>query len=217
MNAGTLAIARGGTALGTTPTNGQLLIGNGTNYTLATLTGTTNQVNIVNGSGTITLSLPQDIHSGASPTFAGATLTATLTSTRAWDATNALAQIYLNGSTGNRIEWANVGVAAPAFTTRSAGTKLVLYPATTGTTVDYSIGIESGGVWFATTEALSTRQFRWYAGTTALATLIGTGQLGIGIAPSTFSDVRVHAGSSSAAAGSRIATSNSDLTSYVNI
>ena len=44
---------------------------------VATITGTTNQVT-VSGTGTegraVTLSTPQDIHSGASPTFAGATL-----------------------------------------------------------------------------------------------------------------------------------------------
>lgn len=71
---GTLGIGNGGTGLASTPTNGQLLIGNGSGYTLATLTGTPNQVNVANASGSITLSLPQSINSGASPTFAGLTL-----------------------------------------------------------------------------------------------------------------------------------------------
>jgi len=57
-------------------TNGQLLIGDGSGSpAVATLTGTLNQVNVTNGPGSITLSLPQNIHSGASPTFAGLTLT----------------------------------------------------------------------------------------------------------------------------------------------
>lgn len=51
---GQLSVARGGTGLGTTPTNGQLLIGNGTNYTLATLTAGSG-VSITNGSGSITI------------------------------------------------------------------------------------------------------------------------------------------------------------------
>lgn len=50
-----LPIANGGTALSTTPTNGQLLIGNGTNYTLSTITAGAG-VTVVNGSGTITIS-----------------------------------------------------------------------------------------------------------------------------------------------------------------
>lgn len=52
---GTLGISRGGTGLGTTPTNGQLLIGNGTNYTLATLTAGSG-ISIANGAGSITIS-----------------------------------------------------------------------------------------------------------------------------------------------------------------
>lgn len=51
---GTLPIANGGTALTTTPTNGQLLIGNGTNYTLATLTQGTG-ISVTNASGAITI------------------------------------------------------------------------------------------------------------------------------------------------------------------
>lgn len=37
--------------------------------------GTTNQVNVSSGGGTVTLSLPQNIHTAATPTFAGITLT----------------------------------------------------------------------------------------------------------------------------------------------
>lgn len=57
LNAGTVAVARGGTGLGTTPTNGQLLIGNGTNYTLAGITAG-NGVSVTNGAGSITVGLP---------------------------------------------------------------------------------------------------------------------------------------------------------------
>lgn len=52
--AGTLGIASGGTGLGTTPTNGQLLIGNGTGFTLTQLTAGTN-VTITSGTGSITI------------------------------------------------------------------------------------------------------------------------------------------------------------------
>ena len=76
---GILPIANGGTNLSTTPTNGQLLIGNGTDYTLAGLTGTANQITVTPGSGSITLSTPQDIDSGASPTFLGLTLSGVAT------------------------------------------------------------------------------------------------------------------------------------------
>ena len=67
---GALPCANGGTALTATPSNGQLPIGNGTCYALATLTGTTNQVTVTNGAGSITLSLPQSINTTSSPHFA---------------------------------------------------------------------------------------------------------------------------------------------------
>lgn len=51
---GTLGIAGGGTNLTTTPTNGQLLIGNGTGYTLSTLTASTG-ISITNAAGSITI------------------------------------------------------------------------------------------------------------------------------------------------------------------
>jgi hypothetical protein len=54
ITSGTLAVANGGTNLSTAPSNGQLLIGNGTGYTLATLTQGSN-VTITNSSGAITI------------------------------------------------------------------------------------------------------------------------------------------------------------------
>ena len=51
---GTLPVGNGGTGLATTPTNGQLLIGNGTNYTLANLTAGAG-ITVTNGGGTITI------------------------------------------------------------------------------------------------------------------------------------------------------------------
>ena len=44
-----------------------------TDYEHKTLTGTTNQVTVTQGVGTATFSTPQDIHTGATPTFAGLT------------------------------------------------------------------------------------------------------------------------------------------------
>lgn len=70
VSSGTLAVANGGTGQ-TTYTDGQLLIGNTTGNTLtkATLTGTTNRVTITNGSGSITLSGPQDIGTSSNVQF----------------------------------------------------------------------------------------------------------------------------------------------------
>jgi hypothetical protein len=51
---GTLPIANGGTNTAGVPTNGQLLIGNGTGYTLATLTAGSG-ITVTDGSGSITI------------------------------------------------------------------------------------------------------------------------------------------------------------------
>ena len=84
INSGMVGVTYGGTGVnGSAAANGSLLIGNGTGYTLANLTGTPNQVNVVNGAGAITLSLPQNIATSSTPTFAGQTLTGNLAGTTA--------------------------------------------------------------------------------------------------------------------------------------
>lgn len=52
---GVVAVAHGGTALSTVPTNGQLLIGNGTGYSLSALTAGSG-ISIADASGSITIS-----------------------------------------------------------------------------------------------------------------------------------------------------------------
>ena len=60
------------------PTNGQVLIGSTGNVpVLGSIAGTANQITVTPGAGTITLSAPQNLHTGASPTFTGLTLSAT--------------------------------------------------------------------------------------------------------------------------------------------
>jgi len=67
ITTGTIPVARGGTGLTTTPTDGQLLIGktSTTGYVLATLSGTANQISVGLGSGTVTLSTPQNLNTAA--------------------------------------------------------------------------------------------------------------------------------------------------------
>lgn len=73
---GLVYIGSAGGLVSTAPlTDGQVLIGDtGAAPVPATLTGTTNQVSVASAGGSITLSTPQDTHTGASPTFAGLTI-----------------------------------------------------------------------------------------------------------------------------------------------
>jgi hypothetical protein len=65
-----LTVADGGTGLSSSGGSGFLLIGNSSNtFTAATLTGTANRVTVTNGSGSITLSGPQDLATSSNPQF----------------------------------------------------------------------------------------------------------------------------------------------------
>lgn len=69
QNNDTLNVAAGtGITVTTNDTTDTLTV---TNSGVTSISGTTNQVNASASTGSVTLSLPQDIHSGANPTFAG--------------------------------------------------------------------------------------------------------------------------------------------------
>jgi len=99
----------------------------------------------------------------------------TITSTRANNPATNGGQIFLNGMTGSRIDFANNGVNPPAFNTRSNGTKICLWSSLDTSNVDYAIGIESGNTWFSVPNTSSNGGFNWYGGTTRLARLNGSG------------------------------------------
>jgi hypothetical protein len=87
LSSNRIIVSSGGTYTEATAlTNGQLLIGStGAAPVAANLTGTANQITVTVGAGSITLALPQNIHTAATPTFGGLTLTgaATVTSVAA--------------------------------------------------------------------------------------------------------------------------------------
>ena len=82
------------------------------------------------------------------------------------------ANISLSGWASNWVAWNSNGVGAPTVNTSSVGTKLILYPAVSSSSVDYAIGVESGGLWSSV--ANSAGHFSWYAGTTSIMSLSGT-------------------------------------------
>ena len=97
----------------------------------------------------------------------------TITTTGTGSATTGAGQIYLNGATSNRIDFAQAGLGDPNVTTRSEGTKIVLYPLVDGSGVDYAIGLTSGVLWNSVHD--ETRSFKWFANTSPVATLTGVG------------------------------------------
>jgi hypothetical protein len=130
-------------------TNGQLVIGStGAAPVAATLTGTTNQVNVATGAGSITLSLPQSIATTSSPTFAGLTLsttplgvssggsglaTRTAHAVQVGNGTSAITQVGPDATTGKPL--VSQGSASdPAFSTSVTGLTFTsaITPQTTG-------------------------------------------------------------------------------------
>lgn len=67
---GTVPVVNGGTGTTVAPSNGQLLIGNGTGYTQAVPLGTANQVTVTAAAGSLTFSTPQSIATSSTPQFA---------------------------------------------------------------------------------------------------------------------------------------------------
>lgn len=100
-------------------------------------------------------------------------ITTQIVSTRANNTGTGLGQIYLNGATGNRIDFNSNGTADPAFTTRSVGTKIVLYPNVSGSSVDYALGISSSTLWYSA--PTTTSQHRFFTGTTSVARIRNDG------------------------------------------
>lgn len=100
-------------------------------------------------------------------------VTSRITTNKTWDADDEKAGIFLNGATGNRIEYNSNGSAIPAFTTRSAGTKIVFVLGISGTTVDIGIGATTVSLWNSIKENTNSYSFRWYAGITQLMRLTG--------------------------------------------
>ena len=168
-----LSVSRGGTGVGTLTeggilygngtsavqamavlTNGQLLIGDGTGApTVATLTGTANQITVTNGAGSITLSTPQDIATTSTPQFARMGLgTAahasdilTINSTSTTDTSKGLNISHTGAITGT-------GYGGYFSKTGASTTNVGLYATASGATNNYAAIFEAGSVGIGTTE-----------------------------------------------------------------
>ena len=110
-------------------------------------------------------------------TSANVTTSAQFVSIHDGNANTNSGQIVLNGATINRIDFPTgvSGLGDPDATVRSAGTKIVLWPLVDGSGVDYAIGLTSGVLWNSVHD--EARSFKWFANTTPVATLTGTGNL----------------------------------------
>ena len=183
---GGLPVTSGGTGLTTIPTNGQLLIGNGTGYTLNTL-GYGSGISVTNGLGTITVAntgvLSNIAGSGISVSSATGNVTVSNTGVLSWSggstgltpATATTGAVTLGGTLAIASGGTN-GSAAPtaygvaygtgttyAFT--AAGTTGQVLTATTGSAPTWAAPATSG-----TVTSVSVTSANGFAGTVATAT-----------------------------------------------
>lgn len=154
----------------TTPNTGAF-----TTLTVAS-TGTSSANLSPTGSGTVTINPTtagtiNNMSIGVTTAAAGRFTTITATS-QATTSTGG-GTIHLNNATNNRIDYAASGFAAPTFGGISSGSKIILYPANAAAAADYAIGIEGSTLWFGLPTA--SEQFKWYGGTTNIASLSGAG------------------------------------------
>lgn len=120
ITSGTFAIARGGTGLSTTPVNGQVLIGNGTGYTLSTLTAGAG-ISIANAPGSITIGTSGGTLSGGTTNYIPK-----------WTSATSLSSISLIYDDGTNV---GIGTATPTKKLHilQTGTSDALYVTTNGT------------------------------------------------------------------------------------
>lgn len=82
--------------------------------------------------------------------------------------------LSLTNATAN-FEIFGAGAGVPTYTTRSAGTKIVLSPTISPTAADHAIGVSGNQQWYSTPNNNVANTFNWYGGTTQIAYLDGTG------------------------------------------
>ena len=158
---GIIPVASGGTGLSTIPTNGQLLIGNGTGYTLNTL-GVGAGISVTNGLGTITLANTGVLSFSGGTT--GLTPSAVTTGAITLAGTLGIANGGTNGSatpttygiaygTGTAYAFTAAGTTGQVLTATTGGVPTWAAPATSGTVTSVSVVTANG---FAGTVATAT-------------------------------------------------------------
>ena len=130
----------------------------------------------INTSIATKLSLTGGTLTGALNTLA-LTATGKITANASLDIGGTSQSINLNSGISNTIIFNSNGGTYPAFTTRSTGTKIVLYSEISANTTDYAFGIAPSVLWFSIPKGNSS--FEWYSGITKIASLNGYGDLTI--------------------------------------
>ena len=140
---GITPVINGGTGLGTIPTNGQLLIGNGTGYSLNTLTAGTG-ITVTNGAGAISIVNNGVTSVGGTGTVNGITLTGTVTTTGNLTLGGTLSGVSLTTQVSGTLPIANGGTGTTSTTFASLTTNVSgILPIANGGTGTSTAGVSA--------------------------------------------------------------------------
>ncbi|SKD07866.1 hypothetical protein SAMN05660461_3849 [Chitinophaga ginsengisegetis] len=89
---------------------------------------------------------------------------------------NTTGTFLMSNATSNNISFNAVGLAGPSFTTRSIGSKVILWNAPlNATTSGWDVGMETNHMWFGIASASNAQGFKFYGGTTQIGRIDGMG------------------------------------------
>ena len=189
---GTVSVSNGGTGVTATPTNGQILIGNGTGYTLSTLTQGTG-IGITNGSGSITINNAGTLKNAYDNDTDGGNANVLMTSTDGsivfQDVAGTQFQVTMNAATAPTIDMMNISNNGASQGTSTAGVDgLQIDFVNAGATVINNAGLRvnmtsANNTAGTTLEGIMIENIIGQANATETALQIGTGwDAGISIA-----------------------------------
>ena len=167
------------TTASTSTTTGALRVDGGVGIGGAFYTGTGTNLATISGITTIGSSTAATVSAAGVLTVANTTkIGSSNTFTGTGGGINTDGDITLSNATSNIIAFRDVGVGEPTFTTRNAGTKIVLRPGIGAASVDNAIGVSTfGETWFSVPN--DTDGFIWYTGETTIMQLSGSGGSGL--------------------------------------
>jgi hypothetical protein len=90
-------------------------------------------------------------------------------------ALNVSGDIVVSGTRG--MYFTNHGINPPTFTSRSLGSKIILYSDLSANSCDYALGIDTSSLWFSVPKNDNNLSFKWFHGTTNTMSLEPQGSL----------------------------------------
>ncbi len=90
-------------------------------------------------------------------------------------ALNVSGDIVISGTRG--MYFTNHGINPPSFTSRSLGSKIILYSDLSANSCDYALGIDTSSLWFSVPKNDNSLSFKWFHGTTNTMSLEPQGSL----------------------------------------